>query len=55
MTLIVARLLLALGWLRPAAHPPIPPARLTRQAHRVRSDLIARHIHDTTYPQRIDK
>jgi hypothetical protein len=45
MTLLVARLLLALGLLPSRAHPPVP----------LRRALIARHIHDTTYPQRIDK
>jgi hypothetical protein len=45
MTLMVARWLLALGWLRPRAHPPIT----------FRSDLIALHILDTTHPRSIDR
>lgn len=45
MNLLVARLLLALGWLRPRAHPPIT----------FRSDLIVLHILDTTHPRSIDR
>lgn len=43
MTPLFARILTALGLLRPSVIPPIP----------LRRALIARHIQETTYPERI--
>jgi hypothetical protein len=49
MNLLVARLLLALGWLRPRAHPPIPPRTHMRRA------LLSIHVLNATYTRSIDK
>jgi hypothetical protein len=49
MTLMVARWLLALGWLRPRAHPPIPPRTNMRRS------LLSIHVLNATYTRSINK